>query len=110
LPLNYVRNSAAHHSRLWNRTLTLKAPTFPVAVVPEKLVHAAGVTQRDKLYVPLAFTAHLANEIDAKTNWPSRLRTVVRKFPAIPGLSPETDMGFPADWQDLALWKSHENQ
>lgn len=34
LPLNYVRNSAAHHSRLWNRTLTLKAPNFPAAVYP----------------------------------------------------------------------------
>lgn len=110
LPLNYVRNSAAHHSRLWNRTLTLKAPNFPAAVVPDRLAHAAGVKQRDKIYIPLAFTAHLANEIDPKCNWPRRMRTVLRKFPDIPGLSPETDMGFPQGWQDLPLWKSHEGR
>lgn len=50
LPLNYVRNSAAHHSRLWNRTLTLKAPNFPAAVVPDKLAHAAEVKQRQALH------------------------------------------------------------
>jgi abortive infection bacteriophage resistance protein len=109
-PLNYVRNSAAHHSRLWNRTLTLKMPTFPEAVVPAALAHVAKMPSRDKVYVALALTAHLADALDPRANWPSRLRTVVKKFPTLPGVSVETDMGFPNAWQDMALWKSAERR
>jgi hypothetical protein len=32
------------------------------------------------------------------------MRTHLKKFPTIAGLSPETDMGFPADWVDAPLW------
>lgn len=57
----------------------------------------------------MALTAHLVKEIDPRSNWPSTLKTVVRKFPAIAGISPQTHMGFPENWQDLELWKSQSN-
>jgi abortive infection bacteriophage resistance protein len=108
--LNYVRNSAAHHARLWNRTLTLKVPKFPEAVVPATLAHVATLRSRDKIYTPLAVAAHMTDALDPRSNWPSRLRTVVKKFPQLPGVAMEADMGFPAGWQEMTLWKSFERR
>ena len=105
--LNYIRNTAAHHSRLWNRTLTYKPPKILSAVVPSTLAHLEALAVRDKVYIPLAITAHLTGQLDSRTNWPSRLRTVVRKFPAIASVSPVDDTGFPNGWEGLELWKQY---
>jgi abortive infection bacteriophage resistance protein len=102
--LNYLRNTAAHHARLWNRTLTLKPAKINPNQVPPELAHAALLQRHDKVYLTLAILAALTSSIDATSNWPNRLRTLVRKFPIISGMSPELDMGFPGSWQDLALW------
>lgn len=107
--LNYLRNTAAHHSRLWNRTLTYKPGGFPANLVPPRLAHIATLEPRGKVYVSLALTAHLVRQIDPRSNWPSTLRTVVRKFPAIDGIKPETHMGFPENWHDLELWRHRSN-
>lgn len=104
--LNYLRNTAAHHARLWNRTLTLKPAKINPNQVPIEMEHSAHLQRHDKLYLTLAILAVLASHIDATSNWPNRLRTVIRKFPVIEGMAPELDMGFPEAWQDLALWKA----
>lgn len=105
--LNYLRNVCAHHSRLWNRTLTMKPGKFNPAQVHEPLRHAAQASDesRKKVYVLLAELAYLVRHIDTTSRWPqSGLRTVVRKFPGDGLLSPEKDMGFPDGWEDLDLW------
>ena len=38
-------------------------------------------------------------------NWPLDMRTHVGKFPDCSDLSPIANMGFPAGWHDLDLWK-----
>ena len=103
--LNYLRNSAAHHARLWSRTLTLKPANINPAQVPEKLAHAQSVGRNDKLYLTLAIVAVLAEGMDGPSNWPNRMRTLVRKFPAITGMGPEVSMGFPDGWESLPLWR-----
>lgn len=103
--LGYVRNLAAHHSRLWNRTLTLKIGKFRPETVTADLRHAADMMPRDKLYVSLAVTAQLTKQIHPGTRWHVHLRDDVRKFPTLPTMSPERDMGFPVGWDQLPLWK-----
>jgi abortive infection bacteriophage resistance protein len=103
--LNYVRNTAAHHSRLWNRALTLKIGEFHPDQVGGPLRHAAALPSREKIYVPLAVTAYLAKGVYPSTRWPVNMRDVLRKFPDLQGLSPEQDMGFPEGWETLELWK-----
>lgn len=102
--LNYVRNAAAHHTRLWNRTLTYKVPKIPAQVVPATLSHLASAPARDKLYPAMALAAHLVTQLDPATNWPRRCRTAIKKFPAVPDMSAHADMGFPAEWDQLPLW------
>jgi abortive infection bacteriophage resistance protein len=102
--VNYVRNVCAHHSRLWNRRPTYKPRKFNPTQVGADLVHAARMEPRDKVYVHLAVLAYLVRNIDRRQNWPLGLRTHLKKFPEVPGLSPEGDMGFPSGWADLPLW------
>jgi hypothetical protein len=59
---------------------------------------------RNKIYIHLAVLAYLVRNLDPRQNWPLTMRTHLKKFRTIPGLSPETDMGFPADWVDAPLW------
>lgn len=107
--LNYIRNLCAHHARLWNRRLTIKSKRYPAAALPEVLQHTGDV-DNDRIYGPLAMTAHLVQQLDSQTNWPSRLMTRVRKFPEIPGITPQMQMGFPDGWDSEPLWRSHERR
>lgn len=106
--INYVRNISAHHSRLWNRTLTYKTRRFNSAQVDPTLQHAAQSEPRDKAYLILAILAYLVRRLDPKANWPLTLRTHLRKFPDLPGLNVHDDMGFPEGWEDLPLWTLKE--
>lgn len=103
--LNYLRNMAAHHNRVWNRALTYKQRTFNPAQVEPSLAHLASSPVRDKVYLPLAVTAYLVQHIDPAHRWPVNLRDDVKKFPAVQNVTPELDMGFPEGWLDLPLWK-----
>ena len=102
--LNYVRNIAAHHSRVWNRTLTYRLRTFNPAQAEESLAHISASTVRDKVYLPLAVTGYLIKHIDPASRWRINLRDDMKKFPNVPGLSPVQDMGFPEGWNELPLW------
>lgn len=102
--VNYLRNVAAHHSRLWNRTTTYKVRGPKPGQVGSDLSHLTGGTPTDKVYSSLAVTAYLIRRIDPHNNWPRALMTHVRKFPTSTGLSPEGEMGFPMGWDDLELW------
>ncbi len=103
LQLNYLRNVAAHHSRLWNRVLTVKAGSWHASQAPANVAHAI-TSPHDRLYRPLAMSAALVRTIDPTANWPLTVRTLVRKFPDVPGQTPQASMGFPAGWEDLPLW------
>jgi abortive infection bacteriophage resistance protein len=102
--LNYLRNVCAHHSRLWNRIPTIRVAKFVEGQVDDKVQHAAAL-DRNKVYPSLAITAYLADRIDRESDWPNRMRTTLRKFPSIPGITMEKDMGFPSGWDQLLLWK-----
>lgn len=102
--VNYVRNLCAHHSRFWNRQPTYKPGKFNPAQVGSALVHAAQMEPRHKIYVHLAVLGYLVRGLDPRQNWPLTLRTLIKKFPSVPDISPERDMGFPRGWSDLPLW------
>lgn len=103
--LNYLRNMAAHHNRLWNRSLTLKIGKFNEHQVGASLQHAAALEPLDKLYRALAATAYLVKRIEPTTRWHVNIRDHVRKFPQVPYLSASKDMGFPEGWDGLELWR-----
>lgn len=107
LALNTVRNHASHNARLWNRKLAYPVATFKPHMAPSSLAHAAALPARERVYLTLAITAELTQSLDPKANWSSRMRTHLKRFPDIEGMTPSTEMGFPEGWADLPVWKIH---
>lgn len=73
--LNYVRNVAAHHARLFNRK-RVAAPSRPPAGVVPVLDHLRDENTAKTiygLYNALAITAYLLRSIDNQSGWPQRL-------------------------------------
>lgn len=103
--LNYVRNVAAHHARLFNRNLQ-NAPSRPKAGQIPTLDHLRDeqTTKGDfGTYNALAVIAHLLPSIDPQTDWAQQLVVLLREFPASHALTIKS-MGAPDGWESLDLW------
>lgn len=104
--VNYVRNVAAHHARLFNRKLQ-NAPGRPKAgVVPllDHLRHENTPKGVFGVYNALAVIAYLLRSIDDDTAWCSHLVALLDTFPPSPHLTIAA-LGVPEDWASLELWR-----
>lgn len=104
--VNYVRNVAAHHARLYNRKLQ-HAPSRPkVGVVPLLDHLRADETSKGSFSVSnaLAVIAYLLRSIDTDAGWSRRLVTLIDSFPSSPDLT-IASLGMPAGWSSLDLWR-----
>ena len=111
------RNTCAHGSRLFNRAFKRALVLREHETEGDLLAHLAApdFTQAPKphqrLYIYAATLAFMLRSHVGGSNWPLTFRTQIRKFNvelmAPDGsrlISPEASMGFPVDWQELALW------
>lgn len=105
--LNYVRNVAAHHARLFNRKLVAAPSRPPVGAVPllDHLREEDTAKAIYGLYNMLAVTAYLLRAIDRQSGWPQRLVQLMRTFPATPTFTIAT-LGMPEGWSERELWAS----
>lgn len=99
--LSTVRNSCAHHARLWNRgfLLRMRLPQKP-ADLAATLAPAAphGPAQ---LYNALVLIVYLLRQVAPGSTWRSDLSLLL-------GTHPTADlaaMGFPAGWETKPLWQ-----
>jgi len=99
-----VRNTAAHHSRIWNKrfVVTFQLPRKkPPQLWPNFYTNPQqGTGNERKLYNTLVLLVHLLQTIEPTTHWPARLLSHLQTLE--PHLLP--DMGFPVDWQTRPLW------
>ena len=97
--LTYLRNLCAHHSRVWNRRFTKTVP-LPKAK-PHGMREQLNLAAERQLYNTLVCLLHLMDSISPRHHWRARLLELLGR------LSPEQHqaMGFPAGWQDFALWQ-----
>lgn len=103
--INYVRNIAAHHARLFNRKLV----TAPKRPTPEQIPLLAHLSQQDSpkqfgSYSALAVMAYLLHAIDTDSDWAARVADHLRHFPATPFLGVGS-MGVAPRWLDRELWQ-----
>jgi abortive infection bacteriophage resistance protein len=103
--LSVLRNTAAHHSRLWNRLFVFKfklprkkPPHLRANFYEDPLLPK----QEGKIHNTLIILIHLLRCIDPSTDWPQRLTRLLRTLH--PDLIPE--MGFPPDWQTRPMWQA----
>lgn len=106
--LNYVRNVAAHHSRLFNRKLQ-HAPARPRTGQIPVLDHLRDQESAKGIfgtYNALAVIAHLLPSIEpGGGQWAEQMAALLRDFPASHALAIDS-MGAPRNWASLDLWRS----
>jgi abortive infection bacteriophage resistance protein len=94
--LSLVRNTCAHHSRLWNREFTI-TPLLP-RNKPAGLAAQCQAGSR-KLYNTLVILLHCMDIIAPPHHWRIRLKDLIVRH----AISP-TAMDFPDGWEQLAIW------
>ncbi len=97
--LTYLRNLCAHHSRLWNRSMTITprvSKSKPAALAGQFVT--AGPSAR-LLYNSAVLLIHLMDTIAPQSGWRDRLRKLLTSGPL-----KSSSMGFPADWETRAIW------
>jgi abortive infection bacteriophage resistance protein len=99
LTLNYIRNLCAHHSRLWNREISIR-PMVPDSKNDPRW-HRAPSIQNHRVFAVLTLLNYLLRRIAPRSHWRERLFGVFDRFHNIP-LRP---MGIPSEWRTHDLWK-----
>lgn len=93
-----VRNSCAHHNRVWNNAPDTK-PLIPDSTRdPFPFFRSED---GEHIYMTLCIIKYLQNTIKPSNSFGSRLKTLIGNFKIIdPAL-----MGFPSDWESQAFWR-----
>jgi abortive infection bacteriophage resistance protein len=97
--LSLVRNTCAHHSRLWNRDFTV-TPKLPHSK-PAGLAAQCQAGSR-KLYNALVILLHCMDVIAPQHHWRARLTDLITRHAV-----PVAAMDFPAGWEQLAIWQEN---
>lgn len=94
----YLRNICAHHSRLWNRSMSIR-PQFPRKTT-KQWVDMSNV-QNNKSYFMLSMILYLLQTVNPKTTFSSRLKALLNKYNNVDTKA----MNFPVNWENEPLWK-----
>jgi len=98
--INYVRNLCAHHSRLWNRSMS---------IVPAKLgfskklkwITNPETVQRSKLYYIMCIIEYFLQTVNPTSGFKKRLYDLLGEYSDLDcGY-----MGFPKGWETERLWE-----
>ncbi|WP_072622240.1 Abi family protein [Spirulina major] len=94
--LSVIRNTCAHHSRLWNREILIQ----PKQVKQKSHILNGVLTTQGRTYNALVIMLYLMDQIDPKHRWGKRLLTLIESCP-----QPKASMGFPERWERCAIWQ-----
>ena len=98
-------NICAHHSRLWNAHIVVpfsrKIGRAPELAAMEECVVAQQAANYTTAFTALSLIAYCIGVIRPESQWRVRAKSLFAT--ATPFVL--NGMGFPADWQTLALWK-----
>ena len=94
----YMRNVCAHHSRLWNRVMSIQ-PYMPRRTYNQWLI--SKDVPNNSTYFILSMLVYLMNCIKHENDVVERLKKLLTNYPNIHPFA----MGFPENWQEEPLWK-----
>jgi len=92
--LTNLRNTCAHHSRLWDRRF--------VTCPSKKGNLKSTISANDRLFAQLAACLYCLWSVEPESSWLETFTSLLQKHPSVP-LDP---MGFPENWKEL-LAKLH---
>lgn len=95
----YLRNVCAHHTRLWNRAMSIQ-PQIPRS--PKKQWLNNTQVKNNRIYYILSMILFLLQTVNPKHKFHIRLKALLAKYDNID----VNAMGFPNDWEKEPLWIS----
>lgn len=99
--LTVLRNTCAHHSRVWNRSFT------PVSTAALRTINGLGCLpegQSERVFGALTVMGYLLQQTSPGTTWAMKVRSLVEDMLIpLPGRN-ITEMGFPEGWNQTLLW------
>ena len=103
--ISYIRNTCAHHSRLWNRELGT-APMVPAKPKGNWInmpitIADSQVDPHKRIYLLLAILEYLLQAVNPTSTWHERLKMLMDRNPQIS----RAHMGMPDDWADDPFWR-----
>ena len=105
MAIKKVRNICAHHTRLWNHKivarLSLKMSHNSAAVDLYECLKAQNSMPYTTVFSVLSICAYMLRSIRPQSQWTTRVKSLLADYPEVPLVA----MGFPSNWQTLALWK-----
>lgn len=93
----YIRNVCAHHSRLWNRVMSIQ-PIRPITT--RKTWIANKTISNNKTYYILSMILYLLQTINPNNSFSKRFNELLEKYPNVDTRA----MGFPLNWKQESLW------
>jgi len=96
--LNFIRNTCAHHARLWNRELSIR-PFLPDARHHPEW-HIPETFDNRRVFAVLTLLQYLLVSIDSQNDWKTKLEALLAEYPELP----LNWMGFPKKWHACPLW------
>ena len=93
----YVRNICAHHSRLWNRRLSINA------LIPRHTHLPFINTPRDtkRVYYIISIILYFLQSVNPQNTFVVRFKSLLAEYPKVDIAA----MGFPDNWQNETLWQ-----
>lgn len=99
--LTVLRNTCAHHTRVWNRSFT---PVSTAGLRTIETLRSLPEGQSERLYGALIVMGHLLQGTSPGTTWMWKVRTLIEgSFITLPGRA-VAEMGFPERWREEKLW------
>jgi abortive infection bacteriophage resistance protein len=107
--LTYIRNICAHHSRLWNRTLSI-SPQIPIGTartflnnlhLPNQIPGEPPVHNNKSSYFLCSMIIYLLNTVSPNHRFRTRLSDLFIQYPMVDRFA----MGFPVNWANEFLWQ-----
>jgi abortive infection bacteriophage resistance protein len=96
--LTYVRNVCAHHSRLWNRELSIRPDD-----VRDRNWRAPITPRNDRVFYILLILRHLLNGVGSGMEWARRVNQLLR--PIAESRQWRAAMGLPEHWEEHPIWQ-----
>ncbi len=92
-----IRNMAAHHGRLWNRTMGIR-PKIPHR---DPAWHTPIEIRNDRMFGVLSICRYCLKRIAPQSKWHARVEDLFKSNPTIP----IQKLGFPNEWRTSPIWK-----
>ncbi|MET7257528.1 Abi family protein [Dyadobacter fermentans] len=94
----YLRNICAHHSRLWNRTLSIQ-PQLPLS--PKRIFIQNKNVRSDRAYFVLVMIRYMLQTVNPKSDFVQKIKALLIKYSNV---DPQA-MGFPSNWEQEPFWQ-----